>query len=219
MNRIQRTHIFIGWGIIALLIIIGVYFFVLKDSSSTSMGTTPSAQVDPNSISFDGKVYTKGATLTKEVAPEYTNESYEWVTQGETVKNWKTLITTHKLSPRDGTRSLSSAMYAPNVAAMNEKKGATIIEKSVINSPDAVQAGIDVNNPPYILVYAYPVGDTARSTEIAIQKIQNAKNGTLEIFISAQRVIFKTPDEVNAYLKSPAYFTLRAEVIKAHVPY
>ena len=219
MKSIQRTHIFIGGAIVALMVILGFYFFVMKTPITSATTDTGSTIMNPNLITFDGKGYTKGFTLPKQGAPEYTNESYEWVTGGETVQNWKTLITTHKLTPRDTTRSLSAAAYAPNVAIMNEKRGATIIEKSVINSPDASKSGIEVNNPPYILVYAFPVGDQARSTEIAIQKIQNSNNNTLEIFISAQRMIFKTPDEVNTYLKSEAYLKRRTEVISAHVPY
>lgn len=219
MNRIQRKHIFIGWGIIALLILLGGYFTFIKQSPASSVGMNSHTNLDTNSISFNGKMYTKVLTIPKQDAPEYTSESYQWATDGETIKNWKTLLTTHKLSPRDQTRSLSSVAYAPNVALMNEKKGATIIEKSVINSPDAIAAGIDANNPPYIIVYAFPVGDASRTTELAIQKIQNSKNGTLEIFISAQRIIFKTPDEVNTYLKSPSYLKIRAEVINAHMPY
>lgn len=171
------------------------------------------------SIMFAGTQYARIHTFPPSEDPTLVSESYEWAPQGSSADALTSLVTTHKMSSKDASKPISAKVYAENVAAMNEKQGATIIETSVINTPEAVkEAGIDANNPPYLIVYAYP-SSTSTPIEVDMQKVINGTDGTVEAFVYSFPLNAKTEQDVIDFFKSDEFVSKRAEVIKAAFPY
>lgn len=208
---------------VGLLIFLGISFIpfakwstpLSKESTSTNISTKNTMK----SLLVNNKTYIKGFTLPVSQGADYASESYEWVTDGETVEKWSTLVTTHKLSPLDQTKPLSAQVYAQNAASLNQKNGATILETSVINTPDAIkEAGVDPANPPYLLVYVFPT-NTTDPLEVNFQKIVGGPNGSVNVLIYAFKLDLKTNEEIDTYFKSDAFYAIRTEVIKANLSY
>ncbi len=216
-------------GIIAFFVVVGgtlfYYGFFNKTLTSSDVSQATSSSQSSGTITFDSATYTKGFTFPETPGKDHTSKSYEWVTGGETVENWSTLITTHILSPLSPDKPLSASVYAQNAIVMNTDRGAKILEASIINTPDAIAGGVDINNPPYIIVYIFPsdnLGNSAEPIEFVIQKVINGVNGSVEAFIYAERMVIKTDQDlvnfVLVYLASPEYAAKRLAVIKAQVP-
>jgi hypothetical protein len=150
---------------------------------------------------------------------DHISESYEWVTGGESVENWSTLVTSHRLSPLTPDSPLSAEAYAQNVVNLNQQQGAIIIETSIINAPDAVEMGIDIENPPFLLIYLFPSQDAEVPSEINFQKIENAGDGKVNILIYAERLAIGSQEEFDAVLASPEFLDRRNSLIMSRFPY
>lgn len=199
---------YISLGLVIVTVLVAGWFFVqpAKDVHQTMN----------NNLNFNTKDYSVVYTFPANEGDDYVAESYEWTSGGETVENWSTLITTHKLQPNTGV-PLSAEAYAQNVAAMQQKGGAQMLETSVINNLDAA-AYVDIKNPPFVLVYLHQ-GTAGQSAELSIQKISNGANGTVNSMIYASRMDLSTEAAIDTYLESDMYKTARMEVIKAVFPY
>lgn len=214
-------------GIIAISIAILISLLVWHSSRSenenknlsTSSGNDNQQNNMEIKISLLGNTYKKGFTLPANTGTDYTSESYEWVKNNETVENWKTLITTHKLSPISADKLLIAAVYAQNVATLQTNNGAMIIETSVINTEDAAKEGVDVSNPPYLLVYAFPSANKSEPTEFIFQKIENIGEGKIVSFIYAERIQLSSKDEIKSFVSSPSFSEKRAAVLLGKFPY
>jgi hypothetical protein len=116
-------------AIFIALMIIGTYAEDQPSNNSQSLGTekdsvSADSTVADSDISFSllGDVYKKGFTLPGGGA-DFTAKAFEWVKANETVYNWKTLVTTHKLSPLSLDEPISAKSYAANVISMQKKAG------------------------------------------------------------------------------------------------
>lgn len=166
-------------------------------------------------VIFNGEAFAMGDKLPDAQGTDYTSESYEWVRSTETLDTWTKLITTHKLKPLDAATPLDAAAYAQNVAALQKKNGALVLETSVINQ-DTEALGIDPANPPYLLVYMYVQGD---ATEFDMQKIEKQADGSLTSFIYAERFPTKSEADMKQYYESKERNDKRIELIKTKFPY
>ncbi len=210
---------------------------ILSPSVNTSQNTnlhqnqtpTPTPSPSPSlpsnftndSISFSllGDVYKKGFTFPSTKEEDHISESYEWVKGTQTVENWETLVTTHKLSPLAPEKPISAEIYAQNTASLNANKGAKILETSIINTEDARKSGVDTSNPPYLLVYAFLAEKPSDLTELSIQKIENLPEGKVSAFIYSEKIKIFSDEELQSFLNSPSYFKKREEVIFVKFPY
>ena len=213
-------------GFILMAIVVISAFLIWKGSSRGERDTHASTySQDSNqqdtmneTISLLGSTYAKVFTLPANAGTDYTSESYEWVKGAETVENWKTLVTTHKLSPLDADK-LSAESYAQNVVALQTKNGAQMVETSIINTQDAANEGIDISNPPYLLVYAYLSSSPSEPAEVNFQKIQNTDDGKVTSFIYAEKMQISTDGELEAFLSSASFSEKRAAVLLERFPY
>ncbi len=181
----KKTLLIVG-SILAVLVVSAIcfaflIFYLQKNKQEVSIISAkqdkelPVNTINKNTmdtIIFNGKNYTKGFTFPPSKSTDSTSESYEWVTGGETVENWTSLLTTHIISPLSADKPLSAEVYAQNVATLNKDMGAVIIETSLINTPEAIAGGVDANNPPYLLVYAFPATSSSDPVEVGIQKMK-----------------------------------------------
>jgi uncharacterized RDD family membrane protein YckC len=192
---------------------------ITSDSGSMNNSNYSSQDSSAATISFNGATYTQADQLQDTPGQDYTSKSYEWTTGGETVDNWTTLITTHVLSPLDPSKPLDAAAYAQNVPALQKSNGAIVLETSVINTPDAAASGVDIKNPPYLIVYYYPESaDKSIPGEIDIQKIQNGSAGSVTSLIYAQNVNRTDKASIKALTSSVEFQRERTAVILAQVP-
>ena len=225
----KKTLLIAGSVLMALVIFSACFvswgFYLQKDKQNVQVASEKQDKKLPvnaitkntmDTITFNGNTYTKGFTFPPTKSTDSTSESYEWVTGGETLENWTTLLTTHKLSPVSADKPLSAEAYAQNVATLNKDRGAVIIETSLINTPDAIAGGVDAKNPPYLLVYAFPTTSSSDPVEVSIQKVINGDNGTVIAFIYGLRIA-KVSD-VDTYFKSEDFTRDRLSVIKAELP-
>lgn len=172
-----------------------------------------------STLSFLGHTYKKGFSFPINRQEEYSTESYEWVKGSETVENWTALVTTHKLSPESASTPLSAEVYAQSAAAMQIQNGAKIIETSLINTAEAAAIGVDISNPPYLLIYAYMPTNGVGIVELNIQKIENIGEGKVGAFIYAQKVEISSEEDLNAFLASKPYLETRTSVVLEKFPY
>lgn len=207
-------------AVVALIAVItGSYYVVSKNRGLSSGIPTDETGIVAQSLDFNGVEYARAYDMPEQEGLDNLSTSYEWLPKGETFETWTSLITTHKMAPKDASAPLSAEVYAQNVAGLNEKQGAVIIETSVINMQDAVeQAGVDLNNPPYLLVYAYP-SDGKNPIEVDMQKVLKGKDGGLHAFVYAYKLNATKEEEINAYFQSDDFAKKRIEVIKAKFPY
>lgn len=214
--------IFSGIAVLAFLVVIGgTYFAFTKNKTSVRSSVVMPGEGEgslPRFV-FAGTQYERVNTFSTPENVDLVSESYEWAPKGESAEGWTSLITTHRMSSKDTTKLLSAELYAHSVASMNEQQGATIIETSVISTPEAIkEAGIDADNPPYLIVYAFPAeGDGP--IEVDMQKVVNGPGGTVEAFIYAFPLSAKTEAEITSYFTSDDFARTRSEVIKAKLPY
>ncbi|MEY2665808.1 MAG: hypothetical protein RLZZ480_913 [Candidatus Parcubacteria bacterium] len=181
---------------------------------TTNNQVTPSNMETEKKITFAGKEYKIGFVMPSG-GTDFRSESYEWVTDGETVEAWNSLITTHKLTPTDANVPLSAEAYAQNVVSMLQGQGAMILETSLINQ-DIEALGIDPNHPPYLLVYLFSNEDT---TEFNMQKITQSSDGEVISAIYAERFKNKPEAEMRAYYESKERTDKRTELIRLSIPY
>ena len=233
--------------IIALIIFITAIIFAVKEykhdtdldtttqnaESAQGVATSSADEVNGSNNNEAGKTknfkflgydYSIGYTFPQSKAQDFNSEGYEWVKGGETVENWKTLVTTYKLSPIDSSTPLKPEIYAENVSADLKTKGATLIETSVISNDDAKASGVDTSNPPYLLVYMFPA-DEQGLTEFDVQKIQGTADGKVLITIYAEEKAFdnKFKDtrhaQISGFIGSDEYNKIRETVILSTFPY
>lgn len=172
-----------------------------------------------NDLKFNSKIYKKVFVFPDQKKSDFTSESYEWTTDGEHVDSWTTLITTHKMKPLSKEVPLLAEAYAQNVAAMNVEKGAVLFETSVINTPDALAAGVDPNHPPFLLAYAFLSQDKSVPSEVSIQKIESDGGDGLNAFIYSEKVRIYNQDDVKTFTSSKSYADVRWQVVLRKFPY
>lgn len=236
-NQVQNSNsgskkwLWITLGVVLLIAIIILVIFMLNGNKpngqlSSNDSTKPNTEVASSTeitFSFLGDTYKKGFTLPGR-GKDFTSESYEWVKGNDTVDNWQTLITTHELTqlePGDyvPVLKISAESYAQNVASMLKDSGAIMTELSVINTKDAADSGVDITNPPYLLVYVFPPAKSGGIAEVGIQRIQNADNGNITSFIYAQKKQMSSQKEFDTFLASKEFTDKRMAVILAKFPY
>jgi hypothetical protein len=211
----KKTWMYALVGLVVIICIAGaMYAYKMRSPSTNNQPQSTATTENKKSITFNAKEYTIGFTDPAQ-QPGATSESYEWVTGGETVDTWTTLITTHKLSPTDVKKPLAAETYAQNVAALQQKNGALILETSLVNQ-DSEKLGIDPKNPPYLLVYMFASGGM---TEFDMQRIQQLPNGSIGSMIYAERFTTKSQADMKAYYDSPERLAKRIELIKTTFPY
>ena len=221
LNTTPPQHSKKKWVIagVLLLIVIGglVFFFIYKNNTVTPLSMERTSSAPSKSIfQFNGHTYHNAFTIpSAQKDPNITSESFEWVTEGETVDTWTTLVTTHKIHSLSPDAPLSAETYAQNVAGMQEQGGALVFETSLINQ-DTQALGIDPANPPYLFVYMYDDGTT---TEFNMQKIQMTPEGDVVALIYAERFPTKSEPAMKAYYQSPEREAKRVELIKTQFPY
>ncbi len=184
-------------SVIIALLVVGVVGFYLFNSVP---------EVD--SYEFDGRSY----TLAYEDSPtglDYTASFQEWAPSNETLDDWTSLITFQVLTPKDGA-VLSAETYAQNLFSMHTEQEAQILETSHITE---VAPEIDSENPPYLLVYLYPLGNN--EVEISLLKVQSYGTDGVAAFVYSERKTFSSGDALNAYLEDEVRNNLRAKVILA----
>jgi hypothetical protein len=212
-HRIKITSIVLGGIVLTLLVVALIFYGFGKEGGLWSrIGKTASGETI-KSIEFGGTTYDKAFTLPPSQEDWYMASSYEWVPRGETLDAWKSLITTHKFTAT-GTTTLSAETYAQNVIAAHEQAGAVVIETSVINQ-DVEALGVDPNNPPYLMVYAYP----GLPIELSLQKVENGPDASVRAFVYSIRFSATSTEAVEAYLGSQEIVDLRKRVIMAEFPY
>ncbi len=175
--------------------------------------------MSPSIFTLSEKTYSIGFTCPTEPGLDHTSESYEWVTETESVENWSTLVTSHKLSPLSPDVPLSVEQFAQNTVAMNEQKGAMILETSIINTPDAIESGIDINNPPFLLIYIFPSPDGIVPAEMNYQKIENGSGGNINALIFAVKLNIFTQEDLQSFITSESFASYRYNIIRAIFPY
>ncbi len=195
----------------------------VREASSQLSATTPVVSEEkntptqklqnPDGVLFAGREYVRGYTAPSQ-GTDYVSQSAEWVTNGETVDNWTSLITTHHLKSTSQEGKLSAEAYSQNVIDLNKQNGALILETSVI-SQDAETLGISQDNPPYLLVYMYVADGT---TEFNMQKIFQISPTEIGSVIYAERFPTKTEEEMKAYYDSQDRADKRIELIKSRIP-
>ncbi len=206
-------------SVVVVVFVAAILLFVYQKrlSPATQPETQQSTQKNMNTdlqITFNGQEYHKGFTLPGG-GDDFNSESYEWVTGAETVENWTSLVTTHKLSAKDSTALLSAEAYAQNVATMLTNQGALVLETSLINQ-DMDAFGIDPAYPPFLLVYLF---NNNGLSEFNMQKIVQQADGSVFSIIYAERFPTKSEEEMKAYYDSKERTDKRIEVIKAKLPY
>lgn len=212
--------LFSAVAILILIVAGGAYIAFTKNKASSSSASIPGeGEGSLPSFAFSGKKYARINTFPPSEDSDLASESYEWTPKGESADSSTSLITTHKISSKDPSKPISAKLYAESVATANEKQGASIIETSVINTPDAIkEAGIDPNNPPYLIIYAFPSNGTV-PIEVDMQKVINGPDGTVEAFVYSFPLNAKTEQEVTSFFQSDEFVNKRADVIKAPFPY
>ncbi len=166
-------------------------------------------------VVFFGKKYKRGFIIPDiGGGEEDIRRAAEWVTEGETVDAWTSLITTHHIISVNKDAPLSAAAYAENIASSSEEHGALILEKSVI-AQDTDVLGIDPKNPPYILVKIHFSGDMM---EFDMQKIFQISPYEVGSVIYAEKFPTKTEEEMKAYYDSEERHNKRIELIKSRIP-
>ncbi len=211
----------ITYVILAIIVLATGTYLITWFTSASSLGKTLAefdsptinSNVDSMEITFANKAYTVGFTGPAQES-DFISDSREWVTGDETVENWTTLVTTHRLTPTSLT-SLSAAVYAENVSALQAQNGALVLETSIINQ-DMEALGIDPNNPPYLLVYLYEQNGV---TEFNMQKIVQLNEREVGSIIYAERFPTKSEPEMKEYYESKERTDKRIELIKLAFPY
>jgi hypothetical protein len=165
-------------------------------------------------ITLNQKAYAVGFEMPGQ-GTDFKSESYEFVTGGETVENWTSLITTHKLTPLSPETPLSAEAYAQNIIGTLQNQGAFILETSIINQ-DMAALGIDPAHPPFLIVYMFISGEL---TEFNTQKITQLNDTEVGSIIYAERFATKPEPEMAAYYESKGRTDTRAELIKLSFPY
>jgi uncharacterized RDD family membrane protein YckC/Tfp pilus assembly protein PilE len=192
---------------------------ITSDSGSMNNSNYSSQDSSAATISFNGATYTQADQLQDTPGQDYTSKSYEWTTGGESVVNWTTLITTSVLSPLEPSKPLDAVAYAQNLVPVLKSSGATLLETSVINTPEAAASGVDIKNPPYLIVYYYPESaDKNTPGEVDIQKIQNGPGGIVTSFIYAQNMNRTDKASMKALVASVEFQRERTAAILAQVP-
>lgn len=198
--------------ILALCITAGTYYF-FQETNPNNMQSDTQTSANTETFTFQDTEYFAPEAVAESQGDDYTAESIEWIPTGETFDNWTTLITNHRLSPLSDGPTLDAEAYAGNIAAGNTSNGANILETSVLSNQEWEQVGVDMANPPYLLVYVYNVPQ-APIVELSIQKIQQADD-QIEVFIFAKRI---PSEDLESYLGSDEYADLRIAVGSADFP-
>lgn len=202
-------------GAVVILVLAGGVWYFMKSNDDSTMNQSNKTQDTMGNISYLGRQYSKAYTFPESVQPNQKSESYEWTTGGETVENWTSLITTHKITSTKAGADISAEGYAQNVVAMQEENGAFILETSVINQ-DTAELAIDPKNPPYFLSYLF-AGEGM--TEFNLQKIQMLPDGSVVSIIYAERFATKNEADMKAYYESTEQSQKRIDLIKLAFPY
>jgi hypothetical protein len=186
-------------------------------SGSADIAETNNANVYTqtlNPFSFLSNEYTQAFTFPEEKNDAYTADSYEWLTNGEALSNWSSIITTHKITFFTEDDNLSAKEYAQRTADLHMSSGATLIEASYIED-----VTFDSSNPPYLLMYAYISGDNNEVIEFSIQKVIKSDSGSITAFIYSERGILPKEESLTPYLSDTAILELRNAVINSEFPY
>jgi hypothetical protein len=167
-------------------------------------------------LKFDQTDYQISYSFPLQETEEYTSESYEWNKEDESLEGWTSLITTHKLTPKDPNTELLAANYAQNVANIHTSKEGVILETSVISDPEAVELlNLDPNNPPYLIIAIFPT----EPMELSFQTITDTQDGGLEILNYSKALIGYNNDTIEDFLASDEYADLRRSTLAVDFPY
>lgn len=149
-------------------------------------------------IELNNKTYTVDHVFDPEQGEDFLSESYEWICEGESVEDWTTLITTHKLSPLDPKEPLSSEVYAENIAEMYEEDGADILETSFIEDKKV-----------FLLIYLY---DESEGIELNIERVKDNGEGGIDILVYSERLELDESD-LEEYFESDKFEKLRQDIV------
>jgi len=193
---------------IAIAVIVGVVFIastILEGLNKNKMSSKTKTNIE-----FMGVEYYSPQPSQEVKGEDFTAVFSEVIPKGETFDNWSTLITTQLLSPLPGGPELSAEAYSNNQMAMNQGRGAAMLETTVLSNPEWETIGIDTSNPPFLLVYVYSSPGMPMA-ELSIQKIRKNSENKVEAIIYSKKI---PSIDMQSYLSSEDYASTRIEVAK-----